>query len=101
MSARFEFESDLSIDPETKERIRCKRMIPFLPTAPNIQRLTLAASANCFDEQISLDSALLQRPAFTHLGILFQVLRNKQNHVRSFTADGFVLSIPAQQDDFI
>jgi hypothetical protein len=27
MSARFEFESDLTIDPETKERIRCKRMI--------------------------------------------------------------------------
>jgi hypothetical protein len=72
-----------------------------VPTAPNIQRLTLAASANSFDEQISLDSALLQRPAFTRLGVLFQALRNKQNHVRSFTADGFVLSIPAQQEDFI
>jgi hypothetical protein len=79
MSGRFEFESDLSIDAETKERIR----------------------SNTFDEQVSLDAALLQQPAFTRLGVLFQALRNKQNHVQSFTADGFVLSVPAQEQDFL
>jgi hypothetical protein len=67
---------------------------------PLTARPLLLLKVNDFDEILTLDRELLDTPAFRRCGLLFQRLRNMTNKRGTFSADGYVVSVQAQDPDF-